>query len=135
MSPEEMFEVFGDFDPAEHEAEASERWSAVHEVSKQRTSQYSQEQWQEAVAENEGIVTKFADLLLAGEAADALAAMDVAHEHRLSIDRWYYPCSIDQHVLLAELYLADPRFEKYWEDRGQGLTRFVHDAIKANATR
>lgn len=133
MSPQEMFEVFGDFEPAEHEAEAANRWPDQHEESRQRTSHYSKEQWQEAVAEGDAIAIRFADLLGSGAAADGAEAMALAEEHRLSIDRWYYQCSKEIHAGLADMYLADARFEQYWESRAQGLARFVHDAIKANA--
>ena len=133
MSPAEMFDVFGDFNPADHAAEAAERWPGAYEQSRQRTAGYSKEQWQQAVAEGEAIAAKFADLLASGVAADSAQAMAVAEEHRLSIDRWFYPCSHEVHAGLADMYLADARFEKYWEDKGEGLARFVHDAIKANA--
>jgi len=53
----------------------------------------------------------------------------------LSIDRWYYPCSKNTHSALADMYLADPRFREYWEERAEGLARYVHDAIWANAIR
>ena len=133
MSPQEMFEAFGDFDPSEHQAEAAERWPDAYDTAKQRTSSYSKEQWQEATAEADAIAAGLANLLGSGAAADAADAMALAEQHRLSIDRWYYPCSKDVHVGLAEMYVSDPRFEQYWESRAEGLARFVHDAIKANS--
>lgn len=133
MNPDEMFEVFGDFDPQEHAAEAAERWPDVYEQSNQRTAKYGREQWQQAVAEGEAIATEFADLLRSGAAAESGEAVAVAEKHRLSIDRWYYRCSAAQHAGLADMYLADSRFTQYWEDRCEGLALFVHDAIKANA--
>ncbi|NND03417.1 MAG: MerR family transcriptional regulator [Acidimicrobiia bacterium] len=135
MNAEEMFEVFGDFDPSEHEAEAEAKWPEVFEQSRQRTAGYGKEQWQAAVAEGEAIAAKLGALLAAGTEPDSLETMDAAEEHRLSIDRWYYPCSSVQHVGLGEMYLADARFRKYWEDRGEGLATYVHDAIVANARR
>lgn len=135
MSAEEMFEVFGDFDPTEHEAEAAERWPDQYTVSKQRTERYSQEQWQEAISEGDAIAAGFAELMASGLVADSAAAQDLAEQQRLSIDRWYYPCSKQVHIGLAEMYLADQRFLKYWDDRADGLAQYVHDAIKANALR
>ena len=130
-----MFEVFGDFDPSEYEAEAAQLWPDVYAVSKQRTSRYSKAEWQQAMAEGESVAAKLVGLLAAGAPAGSAAAMDAAEEHRLSIDHWYYACPIGQHVGLADMYLTDPRFRQYWEDRGEGLAQFVHDAIKANAAR
>jgi MerR family transcriptional regulator, thiopeptide resistance regulator len=38
------------------------------------------------------------------------AAMGLAERHRLLIDRWFYPCSVEAHRGLADLYEADDRF-------------------------
>lgn len=135
MSPEEMFEVFGDFDPKEHEKEAAERWPDAFKLSQQRTSGYSAEQWKEAIAQADSISQRFAELLAGDEPPGAVAAMDLAEEHRLSIDRWYYPCSKQMHAGLGGTYLADPRFFEHWENYGEGVAQFVHDAIVANAAR
>ena len=61
--------------------------------------------------------------------------MDLAEEHRCHIDRWFYPCSHGMHRNLAEMYTEDPRFEEYFEKRGEGLAAFVQDAIRANEAR
>jgi hypothetical protein len=39
------------------------------------------------------------------------------------------------HRGLAEMYIADERFAKRYEDVAPGLARYVHDAITANADR
>ena len=39
------------------------------------------------------------------------------------------------HRGLADMYLADPRFTKTYEDQAPGLAQYVHDAIHANADR
>ncbi len=39
------------------------------------------------------------------------------------------------HRGLADMYLADPRFTKTYDDRAPGLAQYVHDAIHANADR
>jgi len=39
------------------------------------------------------------------------------------------------HRGLADMYLADPRFTKTYDDREPGLAQYVHDAIHANADR
>jgi hypothetical protein len=59
--------------------------------------------------------------------------MDLAERHRLHIDRWFYPCSHQMQVGLAEMYIADDRFRKHYDDRAPGLAQYVHDAIVARA--
>ena len=137
MSKEEMFEVFGDFDPTEFEEEAEERWgdSDLFKESQRRTKTYGKDQWKEAGAEGQEIGKKFAELLANGSDATGEAAMDLAERHRQHISRWFYPCSYEVHTGLVEMYVADARFAKYWDDFGAGVALFVRDAIGANANR
>ena len=71
----------------------------------------------------------------AGKKPDSPEAMDIAEEHRLSIDRWFYPCSHAFHRGLADMYEADPRFAANIDKFGEGLTPFLSAAIRANAAR
>ena len=71
----------------------------------------------------------------AGRPSDSAEAMDGAEAHRRQIDEWFYPCSSEMHVGLAEMYLADPRFTATYEKIAPGLAQYVHDAILANARR
>src|SRR5690606_41206015 len=62
------------------------------------------------ISESHAIMSAAADLFRAGAPADGAEAMAVAERHRLSIDRWFYPCSPQMHAGLASMYEADPRF-------------------------
>ena len=60
---------------------------------RERTKSYTEADWQKLKDEQAAI---YADALAAREAGvrpDEPRAMDVAERHRLSIDRWFYPCS------------------------------------------
>lgn len=136
MSGEEMFEVFGDFDPQQYEEEIRQRWSGpLLDESRRRVSRYRKEDWQAIEEEGEAIAQEFGRLLAAGEAAGDTAAMDLAERHRAHIDRWFYPVSYEVHTGLGEMYVADPRFTAYWDGYEPGLAVFVRDAVAANATR
>jgi hypothetical protein len=137
MTNDEMFEVFGDFDPREYEAETKERWgdTDAYTESQRRTSSYSKDQWAEIMAEGEEIARALAELLREGAEADDEAAMDAAERHRRHIDRWFYPCSPEAHDGLGLTYTADPRFTEYWDKYEPGLAVFVSSAITANALR
>ena len=81
MTKEEMFEVFGDFDPNVYEAEVEERWAGpALEQSRRRARTYGKDQWQDAMAEGESITEAFAALLRAGDAPQGMATMDVAEQ-------------------------------------------------------
>jgi DNA-binding transcriptional MerR regulator len=136
MTKEEMFEVFGDFDPKVHEAEVEERWvGPALQQSRRRTSKYDKDQWKDAMAEGEATTEELAERLRAGDAPDDAATMDLAEQHRLHIDRWFYECSREMHTGLGDMYVADPRFTEYYEKYASGLAEFVKSAIHANRAR
>ncbi len=136
MNSEEMLEVFGDFDPTVHEEEVEARWSGpAREESRRRTAGYGARQWREIQAEADAVARRLAARLVAGTDPAAPEVTDLAEQHRLHIDRWYYPCSHQMHSGLGDMYVADPRFADYWNRIEPGLAEFVRDAIAANAAR
>jgi DNA-binding transcriptional MerR regulator len=137
MDKEEMFEIFGDFDPTEYEDEARERWgdTDMYEESQRRTGSYSKDEWMKLGAEGRAIGEGLAVLMAAGVEATSEAAMDFAEQHRQHISRWFYQCSYEIHVGLGEMYVADPRFTKYWDAFHPGLAPYTRDAFVANASR
>ncbi len=137
MTKEEMFEVFGDFDPAEHEAEAHGRWgdTDAYKESARRTAKYTKDDWARHKAESEEINATITRLMDEGVPADDPRAMEALDRARLQIDTWFYPCSHEMHVGLAEMYIADPRFTANYEKIHTGMAQYVHDAILANAER
>ena len=137
MDAKDMFEAFGDFDPKEYEKEAEERWgnTDAYKESARRTKRYSKEDWIEVRKETEAVNEALAALLDAGVPADDPRAMDQAEQHRLNIDKRFYPVSYEMHVGLAQMYIADPRFAANYEKIRPGLAQYMHDAILANAAR
>ncbi len=61
--------------------------------------------------------------------------MDAAEAHRLHIHERFYDLSHDFHRGLGDMYVADPRFTKTYDDLAPGLAAYVRDAIHANAER
>lgn len=137
LTPDEMRDVFGSFDPTEHAAEVEERWgdTRAYEESAKRTSSYGKEDWERIKAEGDSIEAEFAEAMRAGAPATGDLAMAVAERHRRHIGRWFYDCDYAMHRGLAEMYITDPRFAEHYDRREPGLSRYVHDAIHANADR
>ena len=137
LTAEEMREVFGDFDPSEHEAEVEARWgdTDAYRESRRRTAQYDKAQWQ-AIRDEAGSVTMdFAAAQARGAPPDSPEVMDIAERHRQHIVRWFYDCSHEMHRGLGDMYVSDPRFAKNYDDVAPGLSGYVRDAIIANAER
>jgi MerR family transcriptional regulator, thiopeptide resistance regulator len=137
LDPEELFEVFGEHDPTQYADEVEERWgdTDAYRESRRRAASYSKADWQGMKAEAEDHGRRLAEALRAGHAPDSAEAMDLAEEHRQHISRWFYDCPPAMHRALGEMYLADARFTKTYEDLAPGLAQWVHDAWVANARR
>ncbi len=137
LTPEERFELFGDFDPAQHADEAEERWgdTPAYQESRRRSARYSKEDWRRMRDEGDEIEESLAAAMAEGAPANGERAMDLAEAHRRHIDRWFYDCPAEMHRGLADMYVADERFSAHYERRAEGLAHYVHDAIHANADR
>ncbi|MEU5562156.1 MerR family transcriptional regulator [Micromonospora musae] len=135
LTPEERFEVFGDFDPEAHAEEAEQRWggSEAYAESNRRVSRYGKDDWLRIKRENEEWGRRIVAVMSSGAPADGPEAMELAEEHRQIIGRWFYECSYEIHTGLADLYLADERFTAHYESIVPGLTAYLSEAIHANA--
>lgn len=137
LTPEEMFEVFGDLDPGEHADEVEERWgdTDAYAQSMARTSRYTKEDWLHVKGEQEELNARFGAAFRAGEPADGEVAMDLAEEARLQIDRSFYALGHGAHRCLGTMYVADERFRATYDGHAEGLAEWLRDAIHANAAR
>ncbi|GGV20065.1 MerR family transcriptional regulator [Streptomyces spectabilis] len=137
LTPEEKFEVFGDFDPDQHEEEVERRWgdTEAYAESRRRTAAYTKDDWKRINDSMDALHARMADLLDAGRPAASDEAMDVAEAHRLLIRDSYYDCSHEMHTCLGAMYVDDPRFTATYEAIRPGLAVYLRDAIAANAAR
>ncbi len=137
LTPEERFEVFGEHDPAQYDAEVEERWgeTEAYAQSKRRTAAYTKDDWLQILAEGEDVEARFAEALRSGVPADAEQAMDLAEEHRQQISRSFYDCPPEMHADLGRMYVEDERFTAHYDQRAPGLARYVSTAVQANAAR
>ena len=137
MSKEEITSLFDGFDPSRYEDEVNERWGETdaYQESARRTNRYTKADWERYKAESHAIMAEVARLFSSGASADGDEAMAVAERHRLSIDRWFYPCSPQMHAGLADMYEADARFAASIDRYAAGLTPWWSAAIRANAQR
>jgi DNA-binding transcriptional MerR regulator len=137
LTPEERFEVWGDFNPEDHRTEVEERWGGTdaYRESQRRASRYTKADWLKINAQGGVALEQVIGAMRDGLAADSDRAMDGAEAHRQHISDWFYECTPEIHVGLAEMYVADARFTATYEKMAEGLAQYLHDAIKANAAR
>ncbi len=134
LDPKAVTDMFAGFDHAQYEAEARSRWGATESFkeSARRTKGYGKPEWDALNAEVAAIYGKLVALMQAGAAPAEGAVQAAVAEHRAHIDRWFYPCSIDMHKGLGEMYVADPRFTANLDKQAPGFARFLRDAIAAS---
>src|SRR3954451_2420913 len=137
LTPEERFEVFGEQDPAQYDAEVEERWGETdaYAQSKRRTAAYTKADWVRIKGEGEAVERRFAEALRSGVPADSPEAMDVAEEHRQQISRNFYDCPPAMHAGLGRMYVEDERFTAHYEEIAPGLAQYVSTAVQATAAR
>jgi len=128
--------MFEGFDNSQYEDDVRSRWgdTDAFRQSAQRMASYGDAQWTLIRSQAEEINRAFLELQAACEQPGGAAARQVAERHRQHISRWFYDCSHEFHCGLAEIYVTDPRFKENYERQAEGLARYVHDAIVANAT-
>lgn len=133
MTNEEMLEVFGGFDPSEHEAEAKGRWghSDAYRESARRTASYTKDDWTAIGREVDDIYAGLVELMTAGIPVESAAAAGLVDRHRAHISRWFYDCTPEIHRGLGEMYAADPRFQDNIDTAGTGLAAYLSEAIAA----
>lgn len=137
LTPAEQFEVFGDFDPAQHAEEAEQRWGGTeaYRESQRRAASYTKQDWLRIRSETDALYQRVAAAMADGTPADSPAAMELAEQHRQQISQWFYDCPYEVHRGLAELYVTDQRFTENIDKTAPGLAAYLREAILANAER
>jgi DNA-binding transcriptional MerR regulator len=137
LTVEEQVEIFGTTAfGEEYAAEAEERWGETDawKQSQQRVSQFSKQDWIAIKAEGDALLEALAQAKRDGVPPGSAQANDLAARHRAPIDR-FYDCGDEMHRNLVEMYLADERFTRYYDDVEPGLAQFVHDIVIASIDR
>ncbi|MEO7420995.1 MAG: MerR family transcriptional regulator [Ornithinibacter sp.] len=134
---EDLREMFGDAFGDDYAVEAQERWgdSDAWRQSAGRTKGYTTQDWAVIKDEQDGVNAALVSAFASGTPATSDRAMDAAEAHRGQIERWFYDLDHRLHRTIADMYVADPRFTKTYEDLAPGLAAYVRDAIHANADR
>lgn len=137
MTTQDMQDLFGDGFSDEYRAEAEQRWgdSEPWIQSTERTASYTRADWEAIKAETDANNAAFVAAMTSGSPATSEAAMAAAEQHRQLIHDRFYDIDHDFHRGLGDMYVADPRFTKTYEDIAPGLAQYMRDAIHANADR
>ena len=116
---------------AQYAAEAKERWgeTEAYRESEKRTGSYRKEDWARIQQEAEGIFSKLAANRDKGPSDPAVQECVRAWQEHIT--RHYYTCTNEILQGLGQMYAADERFTKWFDERyGSGTAQFVSEAIR-----
>jgi MerR family transcriptional regulator, thiopeptide resistance regulator len=131
LTAQEQVEIFGTTAFTEdYAAEAEGRWchTDAWKQSQQRASTFTKPDCLDIKAEGDALLAALAHAKRDGVEPGSAEANELAARHRASIER-FYDCDHDMQVCLAEMYLADERFTRYYDDVEPGLAQFVYDIV------
>ena len=137
LTAEEQVEIFGTegltIFSSEYAAEAEERWGETDawKQSQQRVSKFTKQDWIAIKAEGDALLEALAQAKRNSTAPGSTEANELAARHRASIER-FYECGDEMQRNLVEMYLADERFTRYYDDVEPGLAQFLHDVVVAS---
>ena len=114
-----------------HSNEVSFRWgnTNAYREHEQKTKNYTKEKWSEA---NDGLMAIFAEFAAckdSGASADSAEAQALVAKLQAHISANYYTCTDEILAGLGKMYVADERFKKNIDKRGEGTAEFASEAI------
>lgn len=134
MQPDDVKDMFDGFDHSQYEEEAKQRWgnTDAYKESARRSKQYGKAEWDQIKNDWSTLYADMANLMKAGVAVTDQRVQALVEKHRLHIDRWFYPCSVEMHKNLGAMYVADPRFTANLDKTAPGFGQYLADAIAAS---
>lgn len=137
LTPEEKFEVFGEFrEPDGYAEEAARRWG--HTPEWQGAPVPTKADLVAGEAARRDWVARLGAVLDAGHAPDSPEAAELAEAHREMLARALGGCSYETQRRIAELYATEPAqlaFLVREDEQRPGVGEYVRDAIVANIAR
>jgi DNA-binding transcriptional MerR regulator len=135
MGNDEMFGAFDEATIEEYKEEARERWGGTkaYKESERRTAKYTKADWARIQAESDDIHNRLAEIMAAGKSPSDSEAQELVGLWFKHIDKYFYPCTPEIFKGLGEMYVADPRFKKVYEDIKPGLAEFMKNAMTVYA--
>jgi MerR family transcriptional regulator, thiopeptide resistance regulator len=135
MEADDLFEVFGDFDPRDYDDEVQRRWGGTdaYVESARRTAAYGKADWQAIKAENDEITAAFVAALDQGLAPDDPAVQALVDRHWHHLARWFYTPTSEMYAGLGDLYVNDSRFTRNIDKAREGLAAYQRAAMRSYA--
>ena len=115
-----------------YEKEAKEKWghTDAYKESQKKTSNYSQEKWNDTTDGLMAVFGEFAEIMKNGKTADSDEAIATAEKLQAYITENFYTCTKEILSGLGEMYVLDERFKANIDRYGEGTAEYARDAIR-----
>ncbi len=136
LSPEEIGQVLGDANFAEHQREAEQRYGSTDDwqTSQDVIASWGSDDWAAHKAQMDAIDDELAAAVREGIDPASERAGELVEKHRAVIGE-FFPVTHAKHFLISRGYVADERFRKHYENKQSGLAEWLAGAIAHNAAR
>jgi DNA-binding transcriptional MerR regulator len=133
MSDKEKFEGFKqkliDDNETKYGKEVREKYGdETVNKSNQKVKGMSQEQYDEAMQLANEVLDTLQAAFQTGDPAGELA-QKAADLHRRWLSHWWDTYTKEAHAGVAQMYVDDPRFTAYYDERQPGMAEFLRDAV------
>lgn len=131
MTANDLYGGFTKQQMEEYQAEAEQRWGTTdaYKQSVQRTKNWTKAQYKKVFDESSEITLKLSRLM--DKSVNDPSVQELVKAHRNNINN-FYDVSDEIYRGLAEMYVADPRFSKNYDDVSPGLSKFISEAMIAS---
>jgi DNA-binding transcriptional MerR regulator len=128
MSDDELFDAFWEKHETEYAAEAEQRWgnTEAYKQSKERTKNYTKEDFKRMAKEGEELTRQIAAAMPSGPASAETQALIQKHYDAI---RNFYDPSPELYRGLGKMLAEDARFRAYYEKHDPALPEFMRDAM------
>lgn len=126
-------ELYGDFSKDEldhYTKEAQERWGQTDafKQSQERVKKMGKEGLKRVMEKSEKLNKELAQQMTKGKNPTSENVQNLIAKHYDALRAFYEP-NLELYRGLAEMYIADERFKKNYENVAIGLAQFMHDAM------
>lgn len=128
MNTHKNYQAFNTDNIDQYKDEVKARWghTDAYRQSQERYKKWSKQELETIKQEGITITNQLAEVM--DKPFDDSQVQKLIAQHHHHINR-FYDCSIEMYRGLGEMYFADPRFAKYYEDIKPGLAKFMNVAI------
>ncbi len=130
MKDEELYDAFSEEELNKYKNEAQARWghTDAYKQSTERVKKMGKEGLEKAGREGQDITKRISECFINGLAPENTETQKLIEKHFNWLANFYEP-NLEIYKGLAEMYVADERFKKHYENFAEGLAEYMQKAM------